>query len=427
MAEEESTRSKRLYIGPLSKGVVESPKDLVERIQNFGKPTSALSIHKKEVLDTFFGFITVELTDKQYLALRRALNGVKYKGSVIRVEEARHRSFEERMAEERQSRENEPPESAPTRPQRVQDLATSLTHVRTIHYADGKLIKGRLRMSNRAMSRQNSPTFRIKFNGKIRIYRCKRSKLWGIERTTDPQSQVWKFVCEGQSDGKWINGRGDVLEEVDLSKPHRSDISDESLDFIKKYNLAIDDNGEVSREVIFSDVEEDEVFVAESIEETSDNDGKDQNLTENLRQLFTADDGSSFKLFDNSEDEGTVEGIVDESYTYNAEVNKESASIEGTTTTAEPTAPPIPTRLVRDTALLFLHSDSPFLSAQSQFVKSDKLPKFSTAEDWRVEFYEQRSTWRRQAMRRRHDVVRRARKKEALSGNTISNIKTNVQ
>ncbi|KAK9376944.1 uncharacterized protein V1513DRAFT_223459 [Lipomyces chichibuensis] len=220
-------RPVRLHISPLPPPLVSDSSDLVSRLSLFGAPLSGFSVHKKPTVDTSFAFITLSLTKHQYSALRKSLNGVKFKGAVINIEEAKAPDFPIRAEAMIQQNEDEKTSgnemqlykcrALALREQRL--LQRRLYHVRKGHYQFGKYERGRLRATERDI-RKSPPTFRIKIGNKAKIVKCKKKKLWGKARGGDVNELIWQFVdaeCGTRSEeaiGRWVNGKGDEIEIV---------------------------------------------------------------------------------------------------------------------------------------------------------------------------------------------------------------------
>ncbi|KAK9483646.1 hypothetical protein V1527DRAFT_472552 [Lipomyces starkeyi] len=227
----DEARPVRLHISPLPQSLATGSSDLVSRLSLFGAPLSGFSIHKKPTLDTSFAFITLSLTKQQYNALRKSLNGVKFKGAVINIEEAKAPDFPIRAVAMIQQNEDENTFGNETqlykrralalREQRL--LQRRLYHVRKGHYQFGKCERGRLRATERDV-RRSPPTFRIKIGNKAKIVKCKKQKLWGKARGGDINDLVWKFVDDESGTrsevaiGRWVNGKGDEIEIVKREK-----------------------------------------------------------------------------------------------------------------------------------------------------------------------------------------------------------------
>ncbi|KAK9448888.1 uncharacterized protein V1518DRAFT_455796 [Limtongia smithiae] len=216
----------RLHITGITDALAVDPSDLVSRIARFGTlvqsgASSVLSIHKKPTAEHSFAFMTIETTQQKYGLLRKALNGVRFKGGVIKIEEAKQPDYSERIMLQQASASENGKETEERKRQKDQQRAASqlqrlIFHIRRGHYQFGKQIPGRLRVAARD-ARAGPQTFRVRFrDGKTRIVVCKKQKLWGVARMVDAKDRVFKFV-DADADGvvgRWVNDAGEVLETV---------------------------------------------------------------------------------------------------------------------------------------------------------------------------------------------------------------------
>ncbi|KAK7204308.1 hypothetical protein BZA70DRAFT_268162 [Myxozyma melibiosi] len=221
----------RLYISSLPPALAHDPSDLISRLSLFGTPLTPLSVHKKPAALSSFAFVTVEMSKTQYVALRKSLNGVKYKGGVIKIDIARAPSFEERQKILREQHDDDDEErkkeqiniarkESLTRRKHLSALEKLMHHIRRSRYQFGKLEHGGRMRDNPRDFRKNPPTFRVKIGGKSKVVKCKKQKLWGAAKVGDLNEFVWRFDEEGERvvrDGKvlvgrWLNGYGDTVE-----------------------------------------------------------------------------------------------------------------------------------------------------------------------------------------------------------------------
>lgn len=223
-------RPMRLYISSLTPVLVAEPSDLVSRLSMFAKPLTSISIHKKPACDNSFAFITMEATKGQYAALRKSLNGVKFKGALIKIEEAKSASFEERQQKTDEQTEEQSTAQAKEEQyalykisqRHLKDMRKTekiLFHIRRSRYQFGKTEHGRMREIIRDF-RKIPPTFRVKIDGKSKVLKGKKQKLWGTAKSENVKENVWEFVEEPEQKvkdgkiliGRWLNGYGDTVE-----------------------------------------------------------------------------------------------------------------------------------------------------------------------------------------------------------------------
>lgn len=123
--------------------------------------------------------------------------------------------------------------------------------------------------------------------------------------------------------------------------------------------------------------------------------------TETLRTLFNAEEEGSFKLIEESD-----EDIDQTKKTFAEDVVIPENNI------ASIIAPKQKNRK----GLFFPHFDSPFLVAQTQINKLSTNPDF---EEWENSFWDKRSEWTKEFKRRKRDVLRQLRKKNAKNARVV--------
>jgi nucleolar protein 8 len=116
--------------------------------------------------------------------------------------------------------------------------------------------------------------------------------------------------------------------------------------------------------------------------------------TEVLRGLFNPEDETTFKLIE-EEDE---------------DIDKSKKPVESDIKLPDFEISPIISKSKAKKSLFFTHLESPFLVAQTQVNKLNSNVEFG---NWGEEFWEKRSEWTRDLKRRRRDVLRQLRKKNA--------------
>lgn len=195
----------RLHIGAISAQLAADVASLETRLAKFGEITKPLELHQKPTAEDFFGYVTVRVTPEALGSLKKALNGVKFKGSVLSIAAARP-DWRERWAEDHKKQSGPVPLTS--------DQAKRL-------YEPAKreidVIPGRMRTTPRRYRADKRMTVRILFGDRVkRIAYLPKKKLWGMMKGRELQHLV-----SGYSHGKWTDGNGDVVEVVDFSiKPY---------------------------------------------------------------------------------------------------------------------------------------------------------------------------------------------------------------
>ncbi|KAK6203280.1 putative nucleolar protein required for 60S ribosome biogenesis [Scheffersomyces amazonensis] len=86
---------KRIHVGNISPKLAEKPESLTSRFEKFGKITIPLELHTKPITSHYFGFMSLEITNKNWDALKRSLNGIQFMGLKLSIEEAKKSSFQD--------------------------------------------------------------------------------------------------------------------------------------------------------------------------------------------------------------------------------------------------------------------------------------------------------------------------------------------
>lgn len=384
----------RLHIGNISPALAEHINDLTDRLSRYGELISPIELRKKPALETYFGFIDMNITPEKYKELRAALNGKKFKQSTLSIAEAKPKY------------DQLPDERKPIGPNDEQ-VKRAKSHLYEIN-----VIKGRLREIPRENIRD--ATFRMWKGDRWYRIQCPKKRLWGYEKKL-PQNLVCEFV-----DGEWRDWTGRPVEVAVRNELERNNrivsqvnagfLSDSEFEDFRQAHqeeelLDEDDDIEIEHRApgVFStykDSDTDEEFYKNLKTDTATRDDDEeyeykseaeiadlstlteqkQNPTEALRDAFSAP--SKFTLF--GEEPTTVD-------------------IQETTVVAPPKV-----KATRKFGLFFAHFDSPFLQNQTQL---SKLKKGFVPDEWNKLFYEHRGEWNRQMRRRRREEVRQLRRR----------------
>ncbi|KAK9462715.1 uncharacterized protein V1516DRAFT_670953 [Lipomyces oligophaga] len=210
----------RLFISALPSSFATDSSELIDRLRKFGEPVTELSVHFKPAAVNPFAFITIKMTRKNFLALRKMLNGVKFRGVTMRIEEARAASYESRLREGTfiDNAVEKEVESLKKKRKLEKNKMKLLFYIRRSRLLFGKRVTGEMRHVARDFRKQPL-TIRSRIGGKIRVVKCQKQKLWGISKTSDVKEFAYQFIDSenlpehGKLDiGCWINGYGSVIE-----------------------------------------------------------------------------------------------------------------------------------------------------------------------------------------------------------------------
>lgn len=450
----------RLHIGAISKQLADDITSLESRLAKYGDVLSPLELHEKPALETYFGYITMSLSTAKYGALKGALNGVKFKGSVLTVSEAKP-DWKTRW------------DADQARPESAKLSQTQCIRKYEQHRREIDVIPGRERTTKR--KNINHMTIRVFVGNRKKILTCPKKKLWGYMKDRQLDHLVANY-----SHGKWRDHNGDIVETVDFaikpvmtatkSKPSKAkenntadnenqgtledDDEDEELREERERNLNIlqsmfgndektgvtapmpmkinesDDDDlsdwenlqniktKVSEDVDFADApEEFHESEKEVQEEPEEPEQPTTNSTSQLRALFNpTEDDAPFSLFAAGGDTDDIqEDVVMNDPIETPVVILEAPSKSSATSSDKQSAQRIYTS--SNKGLFFPHFDSPFLNSQSQIASLAKFPLDKEA--WEKEFYERRGEWNRVVRRRRRDVVRQIHKKNQAKRRTV--------
>ncbi|KAK9469593.1 hypothetical protein V1512DRAFT_256616 [Lipomyces arxii] len=386
-ADDSEIRPIRIHISALSPNLVSDPTDLIKRLAMYGTPVSTLSVHRKELGDMPFGFITLSMSNGKYKLLRAAMNGVKYKGAYMKVEEAKRPDYAARYAKPQSSADNE--EQALLQRRRTDlvqlkhyRLVQRLLHyIRRGRYQFGKVDRGTLRHTERDL-RINPPTFRVKIGRKTKIVKCQKQKLWGMAKGADQAESGWEFVeadTHEVSDGltvigHWINYEGDTVEVVKKDAIVIDDF-DELKATVEKTRFELSDYGNSSDfEVVKSKPTEQKLEHQETEEERQQRMENERNYRIMQDLLKAADESTEQKeekiaTFndDDSDDDDAIYQIINLAASKTATFNEndddeDDDAIREITVSAAPIAPLAMPTITAEAITNIVPADEPYNS-----------------------------------------------------------------
>lgn len=424
----EMTESVRLHIGNMSKQLVDNLDVLKARMEKFGKITSEFEIKNKETFqDTFFGFVTMELTPKDFQKLLSAFHKVKFMNSNLVIDKARpsFNEIKEKSLNDIIKANEEADKELALKEFKFQALQEKIRRekedkIKRLHNYS-TVIPGAIRKDPRVKDPRKKLnvidiTYRVrflKFNQKTQKWEQikkvlkanHKQKLWGYDKHKGPTDLVFKFL-----NGVWKDGNNHVVEklkdvEIENAKPLKNEVSKtksvlddflNSYDFDKPQEFDYEQDKKEKLEAIKEKVD----YEAETHVMTfSDLEDEGQPVTNDLKTLKSVFNpekekgGFTFNL-DNSD----IEDVMDEDP---AEVVPDPVE----EVTEEPTV-----EVADKKALFFPHFDSPFLLAQTQF---NKLTPYSENAEiiatWKKEFDNVRVDLMKKFRKRRRDVLRLSR------------------
>lgn len=443
--------------------------ELHKRFQRFG-----------EVLETGFerhisyGYINMTFeSENEFTKLRASFNRVKFKGNMLSVSEAKM-DWKQRWKLENADHERE-------KLKKKQILKQQWEHYKKLEninmsWKDRKeVVQGRERTKERSKYKARHLTFRVNVNGKIKIYKCYKTKLWGYERNKNVRDLVYKFV-----DNYWKSGTEHVVDKLDYSRSkvvHFRNKAGNKLSMLyedseENKNSAVTEDEKDKNNALLSSVlgtfdfdkpmlienDQEEEYGGEDYEyqaiyqkddESRPNKaqkGKEQRAIEDSddgNMKTSTEDAPESNTSDSEEEFIPTFGAPEESSTAPTTTNKLRDLLNPSEETTfklieesdddidhrkdvpeDLTTPlilePLKTGVPKSNMLFFPHFDSPFLVGQTRLTKikpsSSLDEKFS---NWEETFWANRSTWTRDMKQRKRDALRQRRKKANLRGNSL--------
>ncbi|KAG7706841.1 hypothetical protein KL914_002725 [Ogataea haglerorum] len=408
---------RRIYVGSMSKLLAENPRDLEQRFEKFGKVVHGFEVHHKEVLDYYYGYITMQIPEDQFKKLKRSFNGVTYKGSKLAIQEARP-DYKERWLKDNR-RQDTKIKDRQIRERIAQCRLERIAQRDMNPFELLKIEKGRLRRTPRKTSLAKL-SMRAYIKGTLKIVRARKTKVWGYNKNKHPVDLVWRYI-----DGEWRDGNDHTVEKVkaDFTKGEtEKEIKDEkertnkmleswmgSFDFNKPIDLS--DDEELERMPVSRDRES---------QATTDVSDKERAVV-----IFDEENGVVSTSNEPKDDDDDVDTEFLPSFLQKSKPveQKEEPAVPDKTTEvlrtllnpAEPVKQPeyvasevvAPARGSKKYGLFFSHSKSPFLNAQTQLATLKAVDIGDEYDKW---FWESRGDLNRYFRRRRRDVLRQAKK-----------------
>lgn len=235
----------RIHVGGISKELAENIHDLEQRFSKVGTIVKPFEIHQKSVCDYYFAYITMMLTKSEFGKLKKMWDGVRFKGSKLSVALARD-DYQVRWLKDSKRQD------AKISERKKRELAAgnrqNRISVRNENPFKLALVtKGRFRRTERKTDLKNL-TLRVMINGRLKIIKCKKSKLWGVDKNKKIRDLTYRFIA-----GEWRDGNdhvvdrfagkivtfgdhGIIVESEEENKPAIDEIEQELLDEQSKNN-----------------------------------------------------------------------------------------------------------------------------------------------------------------------------------------------
>lgn len=204
MVEEEKRRKVRIHVGGLSKDLVRDIADLETRFGKVGKIVDSFEVHEKPVLEYHFAYITMQISKSEYIKLKKLWDGVRFKGSKLTIAKAKE---DYKSAWEKDSRRQDKKILQRKQRQHLADERLERIANKNMNpFQAALVVKGRMRKTPRKTDLKNL-TIRVKINGRLKVIKCKKNKLWGVDKNKNIKDFTYRFVA-----GEWRDGNDHVIE-----------------------------------------------------------------------------------------------------------------------------------------------------------------------------------------------------------------------
>ncbi|AGO10756.1 AaceriAGR397Cp [[Ashbya] aceris (nom. inval.)] len=201
---------KRVFVGNLQKNTTECIKQLYERFGQFGR-----CLEPQFECHSSFAYLPMEFDDEQqYHKLKRSFNNVMYMGNMLRVDVAK-KPWQQRWEEDHNDQLTEQRKQQEML-KREWEHHKKLENIRRSWVDRKEVLAGRVRKTPRKKHQIKNITFRVNVNGKLKIYKCYKNKLWGYERNKALRDLVYRFT-----NGYWRDGSGHVVDRLDYSRARK--------------------------------------------------------------------------------------------------------------------------------------------------------------------------------------------------------------
>ncbi|KAH3684724.1 hypothetical protein WICPIJ_004310 [Wickerhamomyces pijperi] len=197
---------RRLFIGNISAQLAANPSELTNRLARFGQIQSEFLLKHNAVRDLHFGHVSMLINEQQFTKLKASLHGVNFKGGKLVIDFAKE-TFEEKWKRDDEERDNERYEKKLIRTN--YEFHQKIANINKTFIDRLQVIKGRERIIPRKAIKQM--TVRVTYNGRVRVLKCYKKKLWGFEKNKKLRDLVWKFGKQ-----TWWDGNDHVVERVDF-------------------------------------------------------------------------------------------------------------------------------------------------------------------------------------------------------------------
>ncbi|SCU99004.1 LANO_0F00452g1_1 [Lachancea nothofagi CBS 11611] len=461
--------SKRVYVGNVIQDHEASLRELRPRFERFGRCLSSeFESHGH------FAYMNMEFNDEAgYSKLKQSLNGVRFKGNVLKVDQAKL-SWQQRWDDDQKNEERVGIEREKQLLKQQWEYHKKIENIKMSWIDRQQILHGRMRQNPRAKAQLRNITFRVLSDGQLKVYKCSKNKLWGYEREKMPRDLVARFTDQRH----WRDGNNHIVDKLDYSRASSwskhhgigsaqetdtgllataEDIEESSdqktkdvlenllgdFDFDKPMAIQEDEDenassdyeynalyqeptdvmkatGKEKKQEVPKPVEEvKELHVSEPEKPEEDSEDDFVPTFGNQPVLSTKSNTEELRsLFNPEESKEATFKLMDET---NEDIDETKNVLETENAQELSTEDSYVGTQNTNRGLFFPHFTSPFLQSQSQLAKlkssQDHQELFA---NWEDKFWENRATWTKEMKQKKRDADRQNRKKNSKSrGNGI--------
>lgn len=196
----------RIHVGGISKELAESLADLENRFSKIGSIEKSFEIHEKPVLDYRFAYVTMRLNKSEFRKLKQNWDGIRFKGSKLTIAVAKDDYL--KLWEKDSRRQDTKILERKTRETAALKRKMRIDEANANPFKQSLVTKGRIRKTTRKADLKNL-TIRVNINGRLKIIKCKKNKLWGVDKNRKIKDLTYRFIA-----GEWRDGNDHVVDRL---------------------------------------------------------------------------------------------------------------------------------------------------------------------------------------------------------------------
>lgn len=214
---EKNPKLTRFHVGNMPNDLSLDLEFFNKQFSKYGEIVEKIEVHQKPHVNYSFGYVTLMITDSQIKKLKSQLNNCFFMGNKITFVEAKPHYKTLLQNELILNKSCEEIHSTLNNEKCISNFNNQILsfNLKKIECSSNKfkrhlLVKGVHRKKKRALDyfKSNNQIFRVLINGKLKILKSKKVKVWGyIDKDILELTNTFE-------DGIWKNAKGCILEKV---------------------------------------------------------------------------------------------------------------------------------------------------------------------------------------------------------------------